>query len=222
VSGRFVVADRTALSRLTDRTQPGSGEPQELWLGLTSGTAAGTAAGPAAADAVDRLSRGAFGGLTVTSRLAVQDALRSDPVAVGAGRLLLAAAGLAVVVAMAALVLLVAGERTEDAGPLFSWEADGIPPRSLRMSLWVRALAVAGLGVPVGVVAGLGLARLAARLVPLSATATAPQPPLTAATGGPAALAVLLAAVVAALLASAAVSALSFREPMPVRPEPGQ
>jgi hypothetical protein len=207
LTGRFVVADRRALATLADRGEPGSGQPQELWLDLP------TAVDPQALPAW--LGREPFIGLAVTSAAATEATLRTDPVGVGAIALLLVAAGLTGLVALAALVLMVAAERTEDADGLTSWETEGVPRRTLRVSLWVRAALVAALGVPLGIGAGLALTRLTARLVPLTAGAGSPQPPLVPEAGLGSGLLMVLAGLAAALAAAWLVAARSFTEPLP-------
>ena len=92
-----------------------------------------------------------------TWRADTEHELRTDPVATGAVSLLVGGTALTLAVALAALVLLVVTARFDDAAELYAWEADGVPPRTLRMALWWRAAAVAALAVPTGVVAGLVL-----------------------------------------------------------------
>ncbi len=206
VSGRFVLADRSALAALLSRTTPGAGQPGELWLNLppAAATTARTAlAGPA------------FGGLQVQWAADLEQGLRTDPVARGAISLLRLVAYLTMVVALAALVLLVVGERIEDADELYAWEANGVQPRALRQGLWVRAVLVAVLAVPVGVVGGLVLTRLTARLVDITAGAQQAQPPLVALTGLATALPTVLIALALALVVSGVVALSSFRAPLP-------
>lgn len=211
LSGRFVVADADALAGILDRTAPGSGQPQELWLSRPAG---------AAPVSPSRLLSAPFAGVTAISARSTERGLLSDPVAVGAVRLLLAAAGLTLLISLVALVLLVVGERFEGSAELFSLEADGVRANTLRAALWCGAALVSGVAVPFGVVAGLALTRLTARLVPLTAGAQAPQPPLAPAGGVLAGLAVALAGLAAALAVAALVTRAFLREPMPVLPEP--
>jgi hypothetical protein len=168
-------------------------------------------------------------GLTVRDRAAVQAHLRADPVARGASAVLTLGAALTLLVGAAALVLLVVAERRDDAAQTYAWEADGVAPRTLRHSLWWRAVAVAVPSVPLGLAAGLLLTGLTARLVAVTATAATPHPPLSATTGAgwgsPAAAAglavpALIAVVVVLAVAlgmSFLVAAAALREPLPVR-----
>jgi len=179
----------------------------------------GTAGGPGRADRA-ALATPALGGLNVQWRADVERGLRTDPVARGAVLLLLGGAGLTLVVALAALVLLVVTERHDDSGELYAWEADGVPPGTLRGALWWRAAAVAVPAVPSGVLAGLLLARLTARLVAVTAGAGTPQPPLVPGVGAGWATLVVCAGLVAALSIAGLVAASSLRQALPV-PERG-
>jgi hypothetical protein len=202
VSGRFAVADVDAVGLLADRTTPGSGEPGEVWV-----------SGPRVAQG---MASARFAGLDIGYRSQVAERLRADPVARGAIGLLQVGAWLALAVAMLGLVLLVLTERRDDAGELYSWEADGVSPATLRGALWWRAAAVALPAVPAGVLIGVGLTRLTARLVAVTATAGVPQPPLAAAGGGLTALGAAAAGVALALAVAGLVAARALREPVPV------
>jgi hypothetical protein len=202
VSGRFAVADVDAVGLLADRTTPGSGEPGEVWV-----------SGPRVAQG---MVSARFAGLDIGYRSQVAERLRADPVARGAIGLLQAGAWLALAVAMLGLVLLVLTERRDDAGELYSWEADGVSPATLRGALWWRAAAVALPAVPAGVLIGVGLTRLTARLVAVTATAGVPQPPLSAAGGGLTALGAAAAGVALALAVAGLVAVRALREPVPV------
>jgi FtsX-like permease family protein len=208
VTGQFVLADRSALSALLTRGTPGSGQPGELWLDVP-GTGAGLD------QARSRLAAPPFSGVQVQWSADLERALRADPVARGAVQLLLLVAVLTLLVALAALVLLVLGERMEDAEELYTWEANGVPPSALRVGLWVRAVLVAAIGVPFGVVGGLALTGLTARLVEVTATAQAAQPPLVPVTGLGTTLGAVLIGLALALAAGGCVAWASFREPVP-------
>lgn len=214
VTGRFVVSDRRALTALIDASNPGQGQPAELWLALARASDQ-----PQARKA---LAATPFTGLTVRWSTQIEHSLRTDPVARGAVQLLVLAAALTMLVALAALVLLVVSERFEDAGELYAWEADGVAPAVLRRGLWVRAALVAVVGVPAGVLGGLVLTRLTARLVGLTAGAQQPQPPLVAVTGAGTALSAIVLALAVALVAAGLVASAALREPQPVLPSPSR
>jgi FtsX-like permease family protein len=209
-TGAYAVVDRVALARTLDDASPGTGTASEVWVAAPASRAAAVGAA---------LKTAPFDTLAASVRADRQDALLTDPVAVGAGLLLLVAAGLGLLVAVVAVVLLVVAERRESAGELYALEADGMPPRDGRRLLLLRAVAVVAIGVPAGLVAGALLANWVARLVAVTAGGTTPVPPLRLALG-PGALAVELAGALALALAAAAlVAARSLREPLPVRPE---
>ena len=106
--------------------------------------------------------------------------LRADPVAAGRPGCWRPGRCSPLLVAAAAVVLLVVAERYDDAAQAYAWEADGVAPATLRGALWWRAVAVAVPAVPAGVLAGVVLSRVTARLVAVTATAVTPQPPLVA------------------------------------------
>jgi FtsX-like permease family len=204
-TGSFVVADRAALASLIDRSQPGTGATRELWL---SGARLGSV-----------LAKPPYDQLTVTLRAPIQQRLIDDPVARGSRLLLALIAGLALLVAAVAVVLLVLGERRDDAGELHAWEADGLRPATLRRVLFLRALSVVAVALPFGLATGLVLARLGATLVAVDASGVTPVPPLQTAIG-PAWTAVLLLVGVGLAVALAWVVAnRTLRERLPARPE---
>jgi hypothetical protein len=206
VTGPFAVLDIAALARLVDVSTPGIAEPIELWLGAAD---PGRLAAALAAPPFDRL--------TVQLRATLEASLRADPIARGAAELLAWAAAATLLAGAAALVLLVAAERHDDAAAEYAWEADGVTPGTLRAALWWRALAVALPAAPAGIIAGVALAALTARLVAVTATATAAQPPLVAGAGILPGSVLALAVLAAALIAAAALAAASLREPLPRR-----
>lgn len=218
-TGRFAVADVTAVSRLMDLATPGSGQPAELWLdeGPSPASSPAPLASPAPSALSVALGGAPFDRLDVRRQDAVAAALRADPVARGASGVLVAGALLTLLVAAAAVVLLVVAERHDDAAQAYAWEADGVAPAVLRRALWWRAVAVVLPAVPAGAVAGVALSTLTSRLVAVSATAGTPQPPLVSGIGAGWGVASVLIGLGAALGVAGVVAALSFREPFPVR-----
>jgi hypothetical protein len=168
-SGSFLLADRAALVALLDRSQPGTGTTRELWL-------SGSQLGPV-------LAKSPYNQLTVTLRAPIEQRLIDDPVARGSRLLLALIAGLALLVAAVAVVLLVLGERRDDAAELHAWESDGQRPATLRRALFLRALSVVAVALPFGLATGLVLARLGATLVAVDASGVTPVPPLQTAIG---------------------------------------
>jgi hypothetical protein len=200
------VTDQVALSDLVDLSDPGAGAVREIWVAAGAGGAAALQAA-LAAPPYDRLS--------VSLRAVTEQRLATDPVAVGAAGLLATGALLALLVGALALVLLVIAEFRDDSAELYAYEVDGIRPRSLRGLVFLRAVAVATLALPVGVVAGLVLARVTTQLVALTAAGAAPVPDLVLATGPGTAGAVLVAGLVLALAIAGLVTAVALREPLP-------
>jgi hypothetical protein len=210
MNGPFVIADRAAITALLDRTEPGTGAARELWVSAPSHSRS----------ALDRaVTRGPYDKLTVARRVPLQAQLAADPVAHGSQLLLALIAGLALLVAGVALVLLVVGERRDDAGELHAWEADGLRPATLRRVLFLRALTVVGVALPVGLATGLVLARAGTTLVAVDASGVAPRPPLQAAVGAVWTTLVLLLGVGLGVALCWAVAARMLRERLPVRPE---
>ena len=82
----------------------------------------------------------------------------------------------------------VRGERELAAADLFALEVDGVAPAALRRVLLTRAAFVLAVGLPVGLLAGTGLAAAAARLLgtgpdgrplsrPCTSSSSPPSPP---------------------------------------------
>ncbi|HET6211777.1 MAG TPA: hypothetical protein VFE14_02780 [Micromonosporaceae bacterium] len=207
---RFIVADVHALADALDAREPGTGSIAELWLWAPDGQQA-TLTGALTAAPYDRLR--------VDLRQVRQDQLASDPLARGAAGLLTSSAVLALLVGLVALVLLVVAERRDESAELYAWESDGVAPGTLRMSLFARAAAIVGIGVPGGLAVGLVLSAVTTRLVTLTAVGTAPTPPLTLSVGAGWIATVLAAAVVVGLAAAGSVAGASLRESLPRRPE---
>ena len=206
VGGSFVLVDRGTYTQALDVREPGS-SATEFWVRAPSTVLDRTLATPQ------------FRELTVTRRDAVQAQLDSDPIGRGARLLLMVVALLALGVGAVALVLVVVGERRDGAGELYAWEADGVRPRTLRRIVLVRMLAVAAVAVPVGVAAGLVLARVGATLVAVDASGDTPTPPLAVTLGSawtPLALAIGIGA---GVLLGWLVCSLSLRERFPVPAE---
>jgi hypothetical protein len=207
---RFAVADVHALADVMDAAEPGTGSVSELWLWAPDGGAKTLAAS---------LSAAPFDRLSVDLRQARQDQLAGDPVARGAAGVLTVSALAALLVAGFALVLLVVAERRDESAELYAWEGDGVPPRTLRASLFARAAAVVAGAVPAGLLVGLALSRVTAALVQVTAVGTAPVPPLRLATGPGWIAAVLAIGLAAGLAVSGVVAALALRERLPRRPD---
>jgi hypothetical protein len=206
---RFLVADRVSLAAALDDHEPGSGAAHELWAGDGTDGAALTAA----------LGASPWDQASVVTQEERRAALEADAVGQGAGWLLLVAAAVALLVAVVSLVLLVVGERRDDAGQLLAHEADGVSTTTLRRSLWWRAVAAAVPALLAGTVAGLVLTRSVSTLVALSASGTAPTPPLLPSVGPGWTGAVLVTGLVVALAACAVATSRMLRDAWPARPD---
>ncbi len=210
VGPAFVLVDVRGLADALDASEPGAGSVAELWLSAGRGQAN---------ELGSTLGRPPYDRLTVAVRAQREAGLRADPLAVGARSLLTFGALLALVVAVLSLVLLVLAERRDESAELYAWESDGVAPSTLRLSLFVRALAVVVVALPVGVLTGLVLSRVTTTLVSLTAVGTAPRPPLQLSVGLWWVTAVLGAGLFVAVLASGAGALGALRERLPVRPE---
>ena len=92
---------------------------------------------------------------------------------------LLAAAGLvAFLLGLVAVVGGVRGDRELAAADLFALEVDGVGPGALRRVLLTRAALVLAVGLPVGLLAGAGLAAAATRLLGTGPDGRPLTPPL--------------------------------------------
>ena len=206
---RFLVADRVALAAALDDIAPGSGAPHEIWAGGTGSPGA----------LVTALGKAPWDQAAVVTQEQRRTALESDAVGQGAGWLLLVAAAVSLLVALVSLVLLVTGERQDDAGQLLAQEADGVATSTLRRSLWWRAVAAAVPALVVGTATGLLLTRSVSTLVALSAAGTTPTPPLLPSVGPGWTAAVLVAGLAVALAACAVATGRMLRSAWPARPD---
>ena len=196
---------------MLDGQQPGSGAVGELWASASNGHARSVLE--------SALGKAPYDHLKVGLREPYAQLLSSDPVARGSRLLLGLAAALALLVAAASVVLLVSGDRRDDAGELNAWESDGVRPATLRRVLFVRALSVIAVAVPVGLIGGLVLASVGADLVAVDASGLAPRPPLQVHVGFLWTTTTLLLGLALALGLAAGVAASALRERLPVRPE---
>jgi hypothetical protein len=205
VDGEAVVADAELAATALNANEPGSARANEVWL-----DAPGDGASLAAA-----LARPPFDALDVTTRTAVEDELRSDPLARAALLTLVTAALLALVLAVLGLLLGVVGDVRDERGELFDLEAQGAAPATLRRQVRLRAGIIAAVGVLGGAATGAVLSVLVTDLVRLTANAARPEPPLLLAVEWPlVALAVTAYALAAATLIGVA-TARAFRGPVP-------
>ena len=206
---RFLLADRTAVAALVDRTAPGTAPVTQVWV-----SAPGTSLPAVRAELTSSASAA-----TVRYRVDLASAYAHDPVTSGFLALLGAAGLVALLLGLVAVVGGVRGDRELAAADLFALEVDGVGPGALRRVLLTRAGLVLAVGLPVGLLAGTGLAAAATRLL-----GTGPDgrplvpPPHVVLASSPTAL-VLVAAVVGTVLAASLTAAASLREPVLTAPE---
>ncbi len=206
--GSFAVADEAALQTALNGDAPGVGQPLEVWIGGTPD------AGRSAAAA---LSRAPYQGLDVASRTAVQSDLHANPLSRGITVTLVAAAGVAGVLALLGVLLGCLASLRDERADLFDLETQGVTPDGLRGQLRVRALVLVGAGLIGGIPLGILLSWATTAVVVLGAGGGTPRPPLLVETPW---LLLLVAAVGFVLVAELAVwlaSAAAFREPVPRR-----
>ena len=165
VTGEFVLGDERSLFVAMNAASPGTAVPNELWL-----------EGPDDLGAC--LERPPFAALSVSSRAALEDRLRADPLARGSLAALTGAAIVAFLLALVGLAVLLAGDARDERRELFDLESQGAGPGTLRRHLRLRAVLVAALGLLGGLAAAALLAVLAVDLVTLTAGASLPEPPL--------------------------------------------
>jgi hypothetical protein len=161
----FVVADQALLSGALDAWLPGQGQPDELWM-ATSSTRALHAA----------LRTPALAQLSGAFRTDVDRRLRSDPVASGVMRTLLASGAVATLLALVGMLLVLAGP-LRNPRIRADLEAQGVGPSGLRRELRVRFGIACVLGIWPGLLIALLLDRLTVAAVGAYESGTS-HPPL--------------------------------------------
>ena len=208
VDGEAVVGDRDLLSTAVNASDPGSAQPNEVWLDAPDGEEAALAR---------RLAEPPFDVLQVTVRADVASGLRADPLARAALLTLASAAVVALALALVGLLLGVVSDLRDDRGELFDLEAQGAAPATLRRQVRLRAAIVAGAGLLGGIATGAILSLLVVDLVRLTANAARPQPPLLVAVDWPVVALAVGAYALAAVLLVGLATARAFRAPAPPR-----
>lgn len=208
LGARFVVADRTAVAALVDRTAPGTGPVAQVWVAAPGDEGAVRAELTATASAA-----------TLTYRDDLRRGFAEDPVTTGFVALLAAAGVVASLLGLVAVVGGVRGDRDLSAADLFALEVDGVGPESLRRVLLARAALVLAVGLPVGLPAGAGLAAVATRLLGSGPDGRPLTPPLDVVLAAPPTVLVVVGALAGTVLAAALTAAASLREPGLAAPE---
>lgn len=207
----FAVADERALATALTASAPGSGQPDELWIGASPAAEARLRAA---------MRRPPFTALALRSRRALQERLRADPLAHALSSTLVIAAGAALVLAAVTVLLVTFAVLRDEGAELYELEAVGADPALLRADLRLRAALLAALGMLCGALVGLALLALVVDAVQLTATGTAAFPPLVVVVPWQTWLAGAgaFAAACAALVAAGTRHALAGSAP---RPSPG-
>ena len=206
---RFVLADRSAVAALVDRNAPGTAPVLQVWV-----AAPGTSASAVRAELTTSASAA-----TVAYRDDLAAGFARDPVTTGFVTLLAAAGFVASLLGLVAVVGGVRGDRELAAADLFALEVDGVGPGALRRVLLARAALVLLVGLPVGLLAGAGLAVAAARLLATGPDGRPLTPPLHVVLASAPTAVVLVGVVVGTVLAAALTAARSLREPVLAAPE---
>jgi hypothetical protein len=198
----FVVADAQALGSALTTTAPGSAQPEELWIGASPAAEARLRAA---------LRTPALSALDLSSRRAIEQRLRADPLARELSRTLAVAAIAALVLAAGAVLLVAVAALRDEGAELFELEAVGADPGLLRADVRLRAGLLAALGLLAGAVVGAVLLTLVVDAVQLTATGRAAFPPLIVVVPWPVwlGIAVVFGLVCAALVAAGTRRALS-------------
>ena len=168
--GDFAVTDRAGLEAALNLADPGSGFPTEVW--------ANAADAEAERAARSTLRRAPFDALVLDSRVEREQALRDDPISRGSLAMLAIAAAAAFLLALLALALTTLADLRDDRDALLDLESQGASPSTLRRVVRIRQLVVGLAGLIGGVLAAAILAGIVTDVVAVSASGTAPVPPL--------------------------------------------
>ncbi|MEY2445862.1 MAG: hypothetical protein QOE00_2442, partial [Ilumatobacteraceae bacterium] len=170
VGARFAIADIETLQPALDLLQPGAGTANELWLATDSSAHERALAGS--------LEKSGFAEIQIDRRSARQTALATDPLSVVTLLILTASALVAIVLGACAVLLGAAADATDDRPLLRMLALERISGRRLVAMVAGKTLAVIVLAIPLGLLAGRWLLRIATRLVAVSATSGRPNPAL--------------------------------------------
>jgi hypothetical protein len=206
----FLLADRSAVTALLDRSAPGTASVSQVWI-----------AAPEASLAALRsaLESSSAATATLSYRSEVAASINADPVATRSIQLLAIAGSIALLLAMVSVATAVRSDLEESATDHLALELDGWPTRQLRVVLLLRWLSVLAVGIPVGVAGGFGLAATAVRILVTGPGGTAVVPPLRLLLATPSTAVVVGAAVLGGLSACSLGSLTAFRERLPSSPE---
>jgi hypothetical protein len=149
----------------------------------------------------------------------VAAAVATDPVAVRSAALLEVAGIVALLLGLLAVAVGLRSDVVETAADQYALELDGLPPARLRALVALRALLVLAVGVPLGILGGLLVVRVAVRLLVTGPGGAPVVPPLRVVTNPEFVLAVLALVVLSGGLAVAVAAASAYRSRLPDAPE---
>ena len=170
LGARFAVADIDTLQPALDLLQPGAGTANELWLASDSAAHERSLAA--------QLDKSTFTDIQVDSRYNRQHALATDPLSVVTLLILTSSALVAIILGACAVLFGAAADATDDRPLLRMLALERVDGRRLVAMVAGKTLAVILLAIPMGLVAGRWLLRIATRLVAVSATSGSPNPAL--------------------------------------------
>ena len=170
VGTRFAIADIDTLQPALDLLQPGAGTANELWLASDSAAHEQSLAA--------QLDKSGFSEIQVDRRSTRQEALATDPLSVVTLLILTSSALVAIILGACAVVFGAAADAIDDRPLLRMLALERIDGRRLVAMVAGKTLAVIVLAIPIGLVAGRWLLRIATRLVAVSATSGSPNPAL--------------------------------------------
>jgi hypothetical protein len=204
IRGDAIIGNRDALKTAIATQAPGSASTNELWIDAAPGDEPRISA---------ELSRRPFAALSVSSRAAVEQDARRDPLGHGTLVALVVSALVALLLAVIGLALAVRADLRDERGELVELEAQGASPALLLRVVRVRALLVLLIGLVGGAVAGVALALLVTRVIRVTARAGLAEPPLVVAIDAPIVLAALAGVAIAAVLVTGIVTRSAFTDP---------
>ena len=167
--GETVVGNRLALRTAINSAAPGAARENEVWLDVPRERVPSVAAA---------LAQPPFRVLETTARKDVEGALRDDPLARGTLLALAGVAAIALLLAALGLALAVRVDLRDERGEHFDLEAQGASPAFLRRVVRARAATVSAVGLVGGLLTGVLLLSVVTRVVTVTASGGAPEPPL--------------------------------------------
>ena len=167
-----MAGDRVELRTAINTAAPGAARENEVWLDVSTERVRAVA---------DALERSPYRTLATTVRVDVEAEARRDPLARGTLLALIATALVALVLGSLGLALAVRSDLRDDRGEHYDLESQGSSPAFLRKVVRMRAAAVSVVGLAAGIATGLGLLALVTRVVSVTASGVAAEPPLAAA-----------------------------------------